>query len=88
MKNLFSMEYLTNDDIFNLIQTASRFKSEKEIVPQYEGKYVSNLFFENSTRTKCSFEVAELNLGLKQVNFETSTSSVQKENHFMTLVKR
>ena len=88
MKNLFSMEYLTNDDIFNLIQTASRFKSRKEIVPQYEGKYVSNLFFENSTRTKCSFEVAELNLGLKQVNFETSTSSVQKENHFMTLVKR
>ena len=41
MKNLFSMEYLTNDDIFNLIQTASRFKSGKEIVPQYEGKYVS-----------------------------------------------
>ena len=37
MKNLFSMEYLTNDDIFNLIQTASRFKSGKEIVPQYEG---------------------------------------------------
>jgi aspartate carbamoyltransferase catalytic subunit len=34
----------------------------------YEGKYVSNLFFENSTRTKCSFEVAELNLGLKQVS--------------------
>ena len=31
-----------------------------------------------TTRTKCSFEVAELNLGLKQVNFETSTSSVQK----------
>ena len=40
---------------FNLIQTASRFKSEK-IVPQYEGKYVSNLFFENSTRTKCSLK--------------------------------
>lgn len=31
MKNLFSMEYLTNDDIFNLIQTASRFKSEKKL---------------------------------------------------------
>ena len=29
MKNLFSMEYLTNDDIFNLIQTASRFKSKR-----------------------------------------------------------
>ena len=31
MKNLFSMEYLTNDDIFNLIQTASRFKSGKKL---------------------------------------------------------
>ena len=37
MEHLFSMEYLTNDDIFNLIQTASRFKSGKETVPQYEG---------------------------------------------------
>ena len=78
MKNLLSMEHLSNEDIYDLIQTACDYKSGKQPLPQFEGKFVSNLFFENSTRTKCSFEVAEQKLGLKEVNFETSTSSVQK----------
>ncbi|MCE5089472.1 aspartate carbamoyltransferase catalytic subunit [Staphylococcus devriesei] len=78
MKNLLSMEHLTNEEIYDLIQTASDYKSGKQPLPQYKEQFVSNLFFENSTRTKCSFEVAEQKLGLKEVNFETSTSSVQK----------
>ncbi|MEB7459952.1 aspartate carbamoyltransferase catalytic subunit [Staphylococcus borealis] len=78
MNNLLSMEQLSNEDIYDLIQTACDYKSGKQPLPQFEGKFVSNLFFENSTRTKCSFEVAEQKLGLKEVNFETSTSSVQK----------
>ncbi|AMW23161.1 aspartate carbamoyltransferase [Staphylococcus haemolyticus] len=78
MNNLLSMEHLSNEDIYELIQTACDYKSGKQTLPQFEGKFVSNLFFENSTRTKCSFEVAEQKLGLKEVNFETSTSSVQK----------
>ncbi|MDM7882970.1 aspartate carbamoyltransferase catalytic subunit [Staphylococcus borealis] len=78
MNNLLSMEHLSNEDIYDLIQTACDYKSGKQPLPQFEGKFVSNLFFENSTRTKCSFEVAEQKLGLKEVNFETSTSSVQK----------
>ena len=53
-------------------------------LPQFNGQYVSNLFFENSTRTKCSFEMAEQKLGLKLINFETSTSSVKRVSHFMT----
>lgn len=78
MNNLLSMEHLSNEDIYDLIQTACDYKSGKQPLPQFEGKFVSNLFFENSTRTKCSFEVAEQKLSLKEVNFETSTSSVQK----------
>ncbi|RIM81868.1 aspartate carbamoyltransferase catalytic subunit, partial [Staphylococcus arlettae] len=45
---------------------------------QFDNKYVANLFFENSTRTKSSFLVAEQQLGLKLIDFETSTSSIQK----------
>lgn len=41
-------------------------------------KTVANLFFEHSTRTKCSFEMAEHHLGLHVLPFETATSSVQK----------
>lgn len=87
MNNLLSMEHLSNEDIYELIQTACDYKSGKQTLPQFEGKFVSNLFFENSTRTKCSFEVAEQKIRLKEVNFETSTSSVQKANHCMIHVK-
>ncbi|MBO1199299.1 aspartate carbamoyltransferase catalytic subunit [Staphylococcus simiae] len=78
MNHLLSMEHLTTDQIYNLIQKASRFKSGEQPLPQLDGKFVANLFFENSTRTKCSFEVAELKLGLKIINFDTTTSSVSK----------
>lgn len=78
MEHLLSMEDLSNDEIFSLVKKASQFKSGEVNIPQYKDKFVANLFFENSTRTKCSFEVAEQKLGLNLVNFETSTSSVQK----------
>ena len=78
MEHLLSMEDLSNDEIYSLVKKASQFKSGEVNVPQYKDHFVANLFFENSTRTKCSFEVAEQKLGLNLVNFETSTSSVQK----------
>ena len=53
------MEHLSTEEIYDLITTASKYKSGEEALPQFNDKYVSNLFFENSTRTKCSFEVAE-----------------------------
>ena len=67
MNNLLSMEHLSNEDIYELIQTACDYKSGKQTLPQFEGKFVSNLFFENSTRTKCSFEVAEQKWDLKKL---------------------
>lgn len=44
----------------------------------YDNIFTANLFFENSTRTKCSFEMAERKLGLQVIPFDTSTSSVSK----------
>ncbi|MEB8124290.1 aspartate carbamoyltransferase catalytic subunit [Staphylococcus succinus] len=78
MDNLLSMEHLSTNEIYELIQRASAIK-KGDLKPQrYEDKFVANLFFENSTRTKSSFLVAEQKLGLKLIDFETNTSSVQK----------
>ncbi|ANZ33599.1 aspartate carbamoyltransferase catalytic subunit [Staphylococcus carnosus] len=77
MKQLVSMEDLTNEEIYSLIETAIEYKKGNK-PNKFTDKYVSNLFFENSTRTKCSFEMAERQLGLQEIPFETSTSSVKK----------
>ena len=49
--------------------------------------FTANLFFEASTRTKCSFEVAERRLGLGVIPFEVETSSVQKGETLYDTVK-
>ncbi|HHU6750760.1 TPA: aspartate carbamoyltransferase catalytic subunit [Staphylococcus pseudintermedius] len=77
MQHLVSMEHLSVEEIENLIQKAMQYKAG-EAVPNLQGRYIANLFFENSTRTKCSFEMAEHCLDIKQINFESSASSVQK----------
>ncbi|EKU50399.1 aspartate carbamoyltransferase catalytic subunit [Staphylococcus massiliensis] len=77
MDNLVSMEHLSKDEIFSLIETAIEFKQATNY-PNLSNKYIANLFFENSTRTKCSFEMAEKKLGMNVIHFETSTSSVSK----------
>ncbi|MCG7338702.1 aspartate carbamoyltransferase catalytic subunit [Staphylococcus sp. ACRSN] len=78
MDNLLSMEHLTTNEIYELIKRASDIKKGELKPRNYEDKFVANLFFENSTRTKSSFLVAEQKLGLKLIDFETTTSSVQK----------
>ncbi|GGA97432.1 aspartate carbamoyltransferase catalytic subunit [Macrococcus hajekii] len=75
MDNLLSIAQLSNEEIMSIINKAHEFKEGK--VEQFNG-YAANLFFENSTRTKCSFEMAERKLGLDVIPFETSTSSVTK----------
>ncbi len=77
LKNLLKMEDLTNEEILNLIKRALDLK--RGAANNKNNKiFVANLFFENSTRTKKSFEVAELKLGFNKIDFEVSTSSVQK----------
>jgi len=58
MDNLLSMEHLTTNEIYELIEIASGIKSGNFKPHIYEDKFVANLFFENSTRTKSSFLVA------------------------------
>ena len=77
MKNIVKMSDLTNAEVYQLIERALELKNGDQVAPR-EDLYVANLFFENSTRTKHSFEVAEHKLRLNVINFEVSTSSVNK----------
>ncbi|MGL4818650.1 MAG: aspartate carbamoyltransferase catalytic subunit, partial [Bacilli bacterium] len=77
MKHVVSMEQLTTSEILGLLEDARRFKRGDAFKFQTEG-YVTNLFFENSTRTQCSFQMAQARLGLKEIRLDVSTSSVQK----------
>lgn len=78
LKHLLTVESLTDEEVIGLIRRAAQFKNGARSIlnkPQY---FVANLFFENSTRTHKSFEVAEKKLGLEVIEFDASTSSVQK----------
>lgn len=77
MKHLVSMADLSIEEMQHLIDTAIAYKNGDQH-PDLKGKYIANLFFENSTRTKCSFEMAEQRLDMKVINFDTATSSVNK----------
>jgi aspartate carbamoyltransferase catalytic subunit len=77
MKDLFTMNELSNEEINEILDQAERFK-QGEAWDQGSSRYVANLFFEASTRTKCSFEMAERKLGLQVIPFEAHSSSVQK----------
>jgi len=79
MKSFVSMKNMEKDTILNLLHTVQLIKT-KNYRPSYNGRdlFVANLFFEPSTRTKMSFEVAEKRLGLHVLDFEVNTSSVTK----------
>lgn len=72
--------------IKQLLQDAQEFADGKILKAKTE-IYVSNLFFENSTRTKTSFDVAERKLGLNVVPFDVTTSSVNKGESLYDTVK-
>lgn len=79
LKHFVSTEQLTAETVQALIQRAIEFKhmpAEKR--PTFKEEYVSNLFFEHSTRTHLSFEVAEKKLGMNIIHFDPATSSVNK----------
>ncbi|EOL46195.1 aspartate carbamoyltransferase [Enterococcus phoeniculicola] len=78
LKHLLTIEALTDQEVMGLIRRAQEFKNGAQWTPQRRQYFATNLFFENSTRTHKSFEVAEKKLGLDVIEFEASTSSVQK----------
>lgn len=81
-KHLLGIKDITADDINLILNTAENFKEviNRPIkkVPSLRDITIANLFFENSTRTKLSFELAEKRLSADVVNFSSSTSSVKK----------
>lgn len=80
--HLLGIKYLTSEDIALIFETATHFKEviNRPIkkVPSLRDVTIANLFFENSTRTKLSFELAQKRLSADVVNFSASNSSVKK----------
>lgn len=81
-KDLLGIRDLSAEEIVTLLKTAETFRdvSRREVkkVPALRGKTVINLFFENSTRTRTSFELAAKRLSADAVNISVSSSSVTK----------
>ena len=82
MRHLISIADLTRDDIERILDRAAAFAevSDRDIkkVPALRGRTVLNLFYEASTRTRSSFELAAKRLSADVVNFAASGSSVEK----------
>ena len=93
MKNthLLGLKDYPREDIQTIIDTGFRFKEilDRPIkkVPSLQGKTIVNLFFENSTRTRLSFELAQKRLSADTVNFSASTSSLKKGETFKDTVQ-
>jgi aspartate carbamoyltransferase catalytic subunit len=81
-KHLLGIKDITREDIELIFETADNFKEviNRPIkkVPSLRDVTIANIFFENSTRTRLSFELAEKRLSADVVNFSASTSSVKK----------
>ncbi len=90
-KDIFDVDVLEREDILQIFQMAKEFKEvlKRPIkkVPALRGKTICTLFFEPSTRTRISFEVAAKRLNADVVNFSASTSSLKKGESFKDTVK-
>lgn len=90
-KDLLSAKDLSREDVEMLLDTASSFKDvlkrDVKKVPTLRGKTAVNLFFEPSTRTRTSFELAEKRLSTDVLNFSVTTSSVVKGETLYDTVK-
>ena len=82
VNHLLGIKYLKRNDIDLIFKTADNFKKiinqPIKKVPSLRDVTIANLFFENSTRTKLSFEIAEKRLSADVLNFSASSSSLNK----------
>lgn len=86
MKHLLTMNELKINEIMEILADAEQFAAGEIWRPEKK-HFVSNLFFEPSTRTKSSFEMAQRKLGFEVIPFEVSTSSVLKGETLYDTVK-
>jgi aspartate carbamoyltransferase catalytic subunit len=82
-RHLLGIELLSPQDILAILDQAKAFEEvcerpEIKIVPALRKRLIVNLFFENSTRTRNSFEIAEKRLSAEIINFDADTSSLSK----------
>jgi aspartate carbamoyltransferase catalytic subunit len=91
VKHLLGIKDLREDDIRLIFETADNFKTiiNRPIkkVPSLRDITVANLFFENSTRTRISFELAQKRLSADVINFSSSSSSVSKGETLIDTVR-
>ncbi len=82
VRHLLGIKYLNRDDLDLIFETADHFKEVLgraiKKVPSLRDITIANIFFENSTRTKLSFELAEKRLSADVINFSAAQSSVRK----------
>lgn len=90
-RHLLGLHGVPKEDIQLILDTTKTFREvlDRPIkkVPTLQGKTIVNLFFENSTRTRISFELAEKRLSADSINFSASASSVSKGETFKDTIK-
>lgn len=81
-KDILSLDKFSTDEIYDFLKQTDSFaeilKRDVKKVPALRGKTIINLFFESSTRTKVSFEIAAKRLSADLINFSVSSSSLKK----------
>lgn len=91
VSHLLGIKYLTKQDIELIFETATHFKEviNRPIkkVPSLRDITIANIFFENSTRTKLSFELAQKRLSADVISFSAAQSSVKKGETLIDTVK-
>ena len=91
VKHLFGLQDLSKRDIDKILDTAFKFREvlDRPIkkVPSLKGKNILSLFFENSTRTKMSFELAAKRLSADVTSFSSGTSSLKKGESFKDTIQ-
>ncbi|WP_010096753.1 aspartate carbamoyltransferase catalytic subunit [Ornithinibacillus scapharcae] len=85
MKHFISINQLTNEEVYHLLDKAETFRSIDYNLPNQI--FAANLFFEPSTRTKMSFTVAEKKMGLEVLDFQVEASSLKKGESLYDTVK-
>ena len=90
-KHLLGLDGYPKRDIERIIKTGFKFREvlDRPIkkVPSLQGLTIANLFFENSTRTRMSFELAQRRLSADSINFSAPSSSLKKEKVLKTPFK-
>ncbi len=88
MKHFLGLKDMSYEEIKSILDRAVHWEqSTKKIHDLLQHKFIANMFFENSTRTRFSFEVAEKRLGTEVLNFAAAASSVQKGESIYDTVK-